>query len=409
MIAAMRRIKRPFSSPFGSGILGGVVALALAIAVVASGLITVDNTNTSSSGSATTVAQAPVSASQPVSGSARTVGQVYDQDGQGVAYIEAQEKPATSTSPFGSQQSGGGTATGSGLLIDDAGHVLTNAHVVDNAKSVTVKFGDGETLPAKVLGADDSTDVAVLSVDPSKVAAKPLQLGDSGAVQVGDPAIAIGNPYGLDRTVTTGIISALQRSISAPNGFTISDVLQTDAAINPGNSGGPLLDANGRVIGINSQIATGSGGSGSVGIGFAIPIDSAKSVASQIIDGGSVQHAYLGIEGADLTSQLAQALNLPVDQGAIVQKVTPGGPAADAGLQGGGSATVSVEGARVRAGGDLITAVDGSPVTGMDDLISAINAKQPGESVTLTVLRDGSKQSVDVKLGDRPASVSAKG
>ena len=163
------------------------------------------------------------------------------------------------------------------------------------------------------------------------------------------------------------------------------------------------------MIGINSQIATGSGGSGSVGIGFAIPIDTAKSVASQIIDGGSVKHAYLGIEGADLTSQLAGALNLPIDQGALVQKVTPGGPAADAGLRGGGSATVSIDGARLKAGGDVITAVDGQPVTSMDDLISAVNDKQPGESVTLMVERDGAKQSIDVKLGDRPASVSARG
>ena len=179
----------------------------------------------------------------------------------------------------------------------------------------------------------------MLSVDAGSVDANPLQLGDSDAVKVGDGAIAIGNPYGLDRTVTSGIISALQRQISAPNGFTISDVIQTDAAINPGNSGGPLIDANGRVIGVNSQIATGSGSSGSVGIGFAVPINTAKSVAQQIIDGGSVEHAYLGIEGADLNSDLARVLNLDVDQGVLVQKVTPDGPAADAGLQA-GDATV---------------------------------------------------------------------
>ena len=403
----MNKLRNVFRSPFGSGVLGGVVAVALAIAAVASGLISVDNGDGSS---ATTVAQAPVVAStKPVAGTGETVGQVYDQDGQGVAFIEAQEKPMISQSPFGPQESPGGTATGSGILIDTDGHILTNAHVVDNSKSVTVKFGDGDAVPAKVLGADNSTDVAVLSVDPSQIDAKPLGLGNSDDVKVGDPAIAIGNPYGLDRTVTTGIISALQRSISAPNGFTISNVLQTDAAINPGNSGGPLIDATGHVIGINSQIATGSGGSGSVGIGFAIPIDSAKSVASQLINGGTVQHAYLGIEGADLTSELAQALNLTVDQGALVQKVTQGGPAADAGLRGGGSATVSIGGARVKAGGDVITAVDGQPVSSMDDLISAVNSKRPGDTITLSVLRGGSTQSIEVKLGDRPASVSAKG
>jgi S1-C subfamily serine protease len=396
----MSRLKTLLRSPFGAGALGGLVVLAFAILVVATGLVDVGDGGDST----TTVAQSPLAAdAQPASGSADTVGQVYQRDGQGVAYIEAQEKSTQSISPFGPMQRGGGTATGSGILMDDQGHVLTNAHVVDNASSVTVKFGDGEALDAKVLGVDDSTDVAVLAVDPSQVDAQPLQLGDSDQVKVGDPAVAIGNPYGLDRTVTSGIISALQRQINAPNGFTISDVIQTDAAINPGNSGGPLIDGQGRVIGINSQIATGSGSSGSVGIGFAVPINTAKDVASQIIDGGSVEHAYLGIEGADLTPEIADALNLPVDQGALVQKVTPNGPADDAGLQGGGDATVSVGGAKVRAGGDVITAVDGKAISGMDDLISAVNEKDPGDTVTLDVLRDGSKTQVDVKLGDRPA------
>ena len=396
----MTRIRTFFRSSFGSALLGGTVAIALGVVVISAGLVSVDN----SSGSTTAAASPPVaSQTEPASGSDRTVGQVYQSDAQGVAFIEAQEKPTASPSPFG-PPTGGGTATGSGILIDGDGHVLTNAHVVDGSSSVTVKFGDGDPLPAKVLGVDDSTDIAVLSVDAGSVDANPLQLGDSDAVQVGDGAIAIGNPYGLDRTVTSGIISALQRQISAPNGFTISDVIQTDAAINPGNSGGPLIDANGRVIGVNSQIATGSGSSGSVGIGFAVPINTAKSVAQQIIDGGSVEHAYLGIEGADLNSDLARVLNLDVDQGVLVQKVTPDGPAADAGLRA-GDATVGIEGAQVKAGGDVITAIDGKTITGMEDLISVVNAKQPGDTVTLTVLRDGSSHDVTVKLADRPASV----
>ena len=394
----MHRPKNALRSPFLAGLFGGVVAIALGIAVIATGLISVDN---SDEADATTVAQAPIATdTAPASSGDRTVGQVYQQDGQGVAYIEAVEEPSGSASPFG-QQSSGGTATGSGILMDDQGHVLTNAHVVDGSSSVTVKFGDGDALDAKVLGVDDSTDVAVLAVDPSEVDAKPLELGDSDAVQVGDPAVAIGNPYGLDRTVTTGIISALQRQISAPNGFTISDVLQTDAAINPGNSGGPLIDGAGRVIGINSQIATGSDGSGSTGIGFAVPINTAKQVAAEIIDDGNVEHAYLGIEGADVNSQLADVLNLDVDEGALVQKVTPGGPADQAGLEG-GDATVTEDGQQVRAGGDVITAADGQPVSGMEDLISVINGKQPGDTITLDVIRDGSKQQVDIKLGDRP-------
>jgi len=387
--------------PFLSALLGGVLALALGIAVVATGLISVDNSDSGNSAT-TTVAQGPIATdTQPVAGADRTVGQVYEEDGQGVAFIEAVQSGQGSgqATPFGGSE--GGTATGSGILMDDQGHVLTNAHVVDGSSSVTVKFGDGDALDAKVLGVDDSTDVAVLAVDPAAVDADPLELGDSDAVKVGDPAVAIGNPYGLDRTVTTGIISALQRQISAPNGFTISDVLQTDAAINPGNSGGPLIDSQGRVIGINSQIATGTGGSGSVGIGFAVPINTAKEVASQIIDDGSVEHAYLGIEGGDLDAQLADALDLDVDEGALVQQVTPGGPADKAGLQG-GDATVTEGGQQVRAGGDVITAADGQPVSGMDDLISVINAKQPGETITLDVIRDGSERQIDVKLGDRP-------
>jgi len=396
----MNRIRTLLRSSFGSALLGGAVAVAVGIVAIATGLISVDN----SPDSTAAAASPPIATrTEPASNSGQTVGQVYQDDAQGVAFIEAQEKPSGPATPFG-PPSGGGTATGSGILIDSDGHVLTNAHVVDGSSAITVKFGDGDPLPAKVLGVDDSTDIAVLSVDPGKVDAKPLPLGDSSSVKVGDGAIAIGNPYGLDRTVTSGIISALQRQISAPNGFTISNVIQTDAAINPGNSGGPLIDSEGRVVGINSQIATGTGSDGSVGIGFAVPINTAKSVAQQIIDGGSVQHAYLGIEGADLTPQLAKILNLDVDQGVVVEKVTPNGPAADAGLQA-GSATVAIEGTQMKAGGDVITAIDGKQITGMDDLISAVNAKQPGDSITLTVLRDGSSHEITVKLGDRPDSV----
>jgi len=397
----MSSLKKIVSSPFGSGLLGGLVALALGVVAISTGLISVEQRE--GGPSATTVAQAPTATdAQPAAAADRTVGQVYEQDGQGVAYIEAEQDASTSTSPFGPMQEGGATATGSGFLIDNAGHIVTNAHVVGGSSSVTVKFGDGEALDAEVLGADDSTDVAVLRVDPAGLAATPLELGDSDDVKVGDPAVAIGNPYGLDRTVTSGIISALQRQISAPNGFTISDVIQTDAAINPGNSGGPLIDAEGRVIGINSQIATGSGSSGSVGIGFAVPVNTAEAVASQIIDDGSVEHAYLGIAGADVDAGVAEALDLGIEQGALVQDVTPGGPAEEAGIEG-GDANVSVEGIPLRTGGDLITAVDGEPVAGMDELIAAIDANQPGDTVTLDLLRDGATSEIQVELGDRPA------
>ena len=393
----MDRNRSPFRS-FGIAVAGGLVALAIAVLAAAAGLIDIDNTDDPT----TTVASAPAASdarTKPVDASASTVGQVYEQNAQGVAFIESQGVSESQPSPLG----GEGTATGSGFLIDDSGHVLTNAHVVDGASSVTVKFGDGDELDAKVLGSDDSTDVAVLEIDPGSVSADPLQLGDSSSVRIGDPAIAIGNPYGLDRTVTSGIISALQREISAPNGFTISHVIQTDAAINPGNSGGPLIGGDGKVVGINSQIATGGTSTGNVGIGFAVPIETARTVAEQIIDGGTVEHAYLGIAGADVDAAVADALDLPVDQGALVQSVTKGGPAEEAGLEA-GSGTAQVDGARFRIGGDVITAIDGDEVTGMDDLIAAIDSHQPGDEVTLDVIRDGQEQQVDVTLGDRPAN-----
>jgi S1-C subfamily serine protease len=222
-------------------------------------------------------------------------------------------------------------------------------------------------------------------------------------VSVGDPVVAIGNPFGLDRTVTAGIVSALQRQIQAPNNFQIDNVIQTDASINPGNSGGPLIDANGRVIGINSQIESQSGGN--VGIGFAVPINTARDDANQILTTGSVQHAYVGISGVDLTSQLANVLNLPVKHGALVQKVVPGSPAAKAGIKG-GTAQVSINGQQVQAGGDIITAIDGKPVKTMTAVVTDVAAKNPGDQVSLTLERHGSSRTVSVTLANRPANAT---
>ena len=216
--------------------------------------------------------------------------------------------------------------------------------------------------------------------------------------------VAIGNPFGLDRTVTSGIVSALQRQIEAPAGFSISHVIQTDAAINPGNSGGPLIDSEGRVIGINSQIETGGGGNGNVGIGFAIPINTAREVAKQIEENGKVEHAYLGIEGGSVTPELAQALNLPVDKGVLVAGVSKGGPADKAGIHG-GNTSATIEGAEVTLGGDIITKLDGKEITAMEDLVEAIDAKKPGDDLEVTLLRGGSEKTVTVTLGNRPASV----
>jgi S1-C subfamily serine protease len=217
--------------------------------------------------------------------------------------------------------------------------------------------------------------------------------------------VAIGNPFGLDRTVTSGIVSALQREISAPDGFTISDVIQTDASINPGNSGGPLLDASGEVIGINSQIAT-AGGGGSVGVGFAVPINTAKTVSEQILEDGEADHAFLGISGADLTPELAGVLNLDIDEGVLIQEVTPDSPAADAGLRG-GEATIAQGGAEIRVGGDIITAVDGEAVSDMESVAAAVNSKQPGDKISIDFVRDGETRDISLKLGDRPAQAGS--
>ena len=290
-------------------------------------------------------------------------------------------------------------------MIDTQGHLLTNNHVVEGADRVTVKLGDSDkTYTAKVVGTDPATDLAMLQVEAPADQLHPLTLGRSSEMEVGDPVVAIGNPFGLDRTVTSGIVSALQRQIEAPDGFSITDVIQTDAAINPGNSGGPLINADGEVIGINSQIATGGGGNGNVGIGFAIPIDTVRSEIHQLETKGEVEHAFLGISGGTITPDLAKAINLPVREGVIVQSVVKGGPADKAGIEG-GHTSATIEGAEVSLGGDIITEVNGEKVTSMDEIVELVNAAQPGDEVELKILRDGSTKTATVTLGDRPDSV----
>jgi S1-C subfamily serine protease len=398
-------MKNLIKTPFVSALAGGLVVAVFGLVALATGLV---NTGDDPATTTTTVPSTSPSTAlaSDTPGDALTVNEIYNEDSAGVVYIEAQQETSAQPqqfSPFGPQgPSGGGTATGSGFVIDDDGHILTNAHVVDGASQVTVRVGgeDGDTFDAKVVGADPSTDVAVLEVAEGGDQLQPLELGSSSGVEVGHPVVAIGNPFGLDRTVTAGIVSAVQRQISAPNGFTIENAIQTDAPINPGNSGGPLIDSEGRVIGINSQIEA-AGGQGNVGIGFAVPIDTAQEVASQLIDTGEVQHAFVGISGADLTPEIADVLNVDVDGGALVQEVVPDSPADEAGIEA-GDAQVSVAGQQIRAGGDIITAVDGEAVTGMDDVIAAVDSKQPGDDLDLTVLRSGDERTVTVELGDRP-------
>ncbi|HEY6654081.1 MAG TPA: trypsin-like peptidase domain-containing protein, partial [Solirubrobacterales bacterium] len=297
----MQSVKKFFSTSFGSAVGGGLVVLIGGLILIEAGVV---DTGDDSSSSAVV---APAALAKPASDSSSkglTVHDIYQRDSQGVAFISSQIVQQTQ-SAFGLPQQQQSTATGSGFLVDNDGHILTNAHVVQGAKRVDVQLGDGATQQAQIVGTDPSTDIALLKVDNTE-GVNPLPLGDSTKVEVGDPVVAIGNPFGLDRTVTTGIVSALQRQIQAPNGFSISDVIQTDAAINPGNSGGPLIDGAGQVIGINSQIESQSGGN--EGVGFAVPIKTAADVVSQLENGGEVQRAYLGISGGDITPSIAQAL-----------------------------------------------------------------------------------------------------
>jgi putative serine protease PepD len=269
--------------------------------------------------------------------------------------------------------SGRGNATGSGFVIDKQGHIVTNQHVVSGAQSVSVEFSDGSQVRADVVGTDPSTDIAVLDANRSAAELKPLSFASEGTLEVGDSVVAIGSPFGLDGTLTTGVISALGREIQSPNGFTIENAVQTDAALNNGNSGGPVLDTQGRVVGVAAQIRSESGGSD--GIGYAVPGDTAKRVAADLIQDGSVEHAYLGV-------------SLPNDGAAEIQSVVSGAPAANAGL-------------RI---GDEVTAINGEAIESGDQLREAIDARRPGDKLTLTITRAGDERTVEVTLGERPAT-----
>jgi S1-C subfamily serine protease len=388
-------------TPFASALAGGLIVALLGWAAIAAGWVEAEDESPDSS---TSVTPALTPAAERGDGEGMSVGEIYAAASPGVAFIEAERGTPRQPplSPFGAPGGGGGTATGSGFAIDHEGRIVTNAHVVDGSDEIRVKFSeDGETYAAELLGADPSTDIAVLDVDAPAEAIDPVPLGDSSAVAVGDPVVAIGNPFGLDHTATAGIVSAVQREIDSPNGFVIRDAIQTDAPINPGNSGGPLLDGAGRVVGVNSQIE--SPGGGNVGIGFAVPINTAGEVAQQLIEDGEVEHAFLGISGTDLTPEIADVLNIDADGGALVQSVVPDSPADDAGVLA-GEDEVTIDGRPLRVGGDLIVAADGNDVGTVGDVIAAVDAHEPGERLELTVLRDGEERDLSVELGERPTS-----
>jgi S1-C subfamily serine protease len=369
-----------------AALLGGVVAVGIGAVVSDGGTTTVVREVQGSSAAATSFAD----------GQGKSIGDIYDQEGRGV--VQVLSTSVVSDDPFfGAQES---RSSGSGFVIDKAGRIVTNYHVVQDAENVQVSFSGEDNVDARVIGVDPSTDIAVLQIDAQARALVTLPLGESDTVRVGDAVVAIGNPFGLERSVTAGIVSALQREITAPNGFAIDEVIQTDAAINHGNSGGPLLNADGQVIGVNAQIESETGGN--VGIGFAIPINTVKEVVSQIIESGKVEHAYMGIEMQTIDSDLTEQVRLPAESGVLVSRVVPGSPADQAGMEG-GSRNLVVDGESYTLGGDIITSIDGEPVESAEEVRSVVNDKEPGDELEVEVRREDSTETLTLTLGRRPA------
>jgi len=382
-MSALRSL-RPYAALLATAVLGGVVAVG---AVALLGGLEGDTT-------VVTETAASPSPSTTLKGGALSVNEIYERAASGVVQITS-----TSGNIGGASQQ----ALGSGFVVDKAGHIVTNYHVIQGADEIRVSFSNRDTVEAQLVGSDPSTDLAVLQVDTSASALTPLPLGDSDKLEVGDPVVAIGNPFGLDRTATSGIVSALQRLITAPNRYTIDHVIQTDAPINHGNSGGPLLNSRAQVIGVNTQIETGGVGSGNVGIGFSVPSNTVKDVVAQIMRTGRVDHAYLGISGKAVSSVVADTYNLPVAKGVLVESVTSGSGAGKAGLQG-GETQVVVAGETYVLGGDIIVSFDGKQISSIEQLRDAIAGHKPGDKVSLVIYRKAKKTGVTVTLARQPPS-----
>ncbi|MCW3047050.1 MAG: hypothetical protein JWO74_1334 [Solirubrobacterales bacterium] len=357
-----------------TALLGGLASAgALAVAGVLGG---------NGSTTATTVVQ---SSSADVSGGTSSTSldakAIYTSASAGVVDITATGTGSSQANPFGQGGSSQSTATGSGFVVDSKGDIVTAAHVVDGATSIKVTFSDGTSRTATLAGKDDATDVAVLKIDPSGLTLHPLTLGSSASLHVGDALVAIGSPFGYQESLSTGVVSGVDRTIQAPNGFTVAHAIQTDAALNPGNSGGPILDSSGRVIGVADQIATGGSSDQSSGVGFAVPIDLIAAELGRLEAGQTVTHPYLGVSTTESTGST----------GALVASVTAGSPAASAGVN----------------AGDVVTAFDGQKISGSSDLVAAIAAKAPGDKVDLTIHRGSASRTLTVTLGTQPTSQSS--
>ena len=382
---------RTFAIVFTATVVGGIGGAAIGIAV--------DGGRSSSSA----LASAPVGA-EPTSVvhtvAALSPEAIYRADAPAVVEIEdtvTQVVPPTYFTPGGTEQVG---ALGSGFVIDERGDIVTNDHVVQGAKDIRVGFSGGGTYPAKVVGTDPTTDIAVVRVKAPAAALHPLTFASSGGVLVGDRVYAIGNPFGLERTMTAGIVSAMGRDIQAPNGLVIANAIQTDAPINHGNSGGPLLDRVGQVIGINSQIEPGTVNA-NVGVGFAIPSATARSVSEQLIATGHAEHAWLGIEVATIDPDVAKIVRGLPAHGVVVVKVVKGSPAAKAGLKA-AARRVTVNGIETFVGADAIVAVDGKPVSSTAQLGDVVTLHKPGDAIQLEVVHGGKSRTVAVTLGNAP-------
>jgi S1-C subfamily serine protease len=387
------------------------VAGALFLAAVAGGTVAVIGAALVGTGDHTTTVReivqptpfSPSDVSQ-AQGGPLTVREIYKLDAPGVVQVTTTTKvqlPQTDWfgNPFGIPDTEVQRSLGSGFVIDKAGYIVTNYHVVGNAKAVHVSFSNSDSMKAEIIGTDPATDVALLKVEASSRALKPLDLGDSDTVQVGDQVAAIGNPLGYDRSITLGIVSALHRSLTSPQGTPIDRVIQTDAALNHGNSGGPLLNAEGKVVGVSSAISTGdSGAQGNTGIGFAIPINTVSDVVAELRTQGHVDHPYLGVVTRPVTPTMARIFNLAVSTGLLVESVAPGSGAYRAGLRG-GTDPVVVEGESYQLGGDVITRADGMKVPTTERLREIVAAHEPGESVSLDFFRGSEHHTADVKLG----------
>jgi S1-C subfamily serine protease len=383
------------------GLGGGAVGAALVVLV----LVLVFNFGETKETVVQTPSQLP--ATYAPGGQSMTPEQLYKTMSPGVVMVQSDFGNA-GTNIFGQPQSG--QSLGTGFVVSKDGYILTNAHVVQDqgqkASSVTVVFNKGgsktQQVKGQIMGIDTTSDVAVVKVDPAGVNLLPLPLGDSSQVQVGESVVAIGNPLNYDFSITSGIVSAVGRSLQGPSGRAIPNIIQTDAAINPGNSGGPLIDSTGHVIGINEQIASVSGGN--QGLGFAVPINTAVRSLAQLKTGAAVKYAWLGIYGWDVTSQNAKQLGTTAQAGALVTKVVPNGPAAKAGIKG-GTSTVVIQGQSVPAGGDVIVKVDGQAISSLSDLQAYIGTKKPGDTVTVSVVRSGQTQDIQVTLEAIPANL----